>query len=161
MADVKTESLKAVDNITNPLVSTSSNSKMTVEKAPGQQPIAKNKTAVKESSEEAQSEPTSPRKNDSKNSPMSKTPSGPQPSKSQAQQQQQAKSKGNPWHKNPSPTVSASGGKKAPEGGEVTGAAPGSASPPQEEPHTSKSIRIPKDEVCVCVSLKRSHFLYV
>lgn len=152
MADVKTESLKAVDNITNPLVSTSSNSKMTVEKLPGQQPITKNKTAVKESSEESQSQPTSPKKTDPKTSP-----SGPQPPKSQTQQQQQqqAKSKGNPWHKNPSPTVSASGGKKAPEGGEVTSAAPGSSSPPQEESHTSKSIRIPKDEVCMCVKVVR------
>ena len=149
MADVKTESLKAADNITTPLVSTSSNSKMTVEKLPGHQPSPKNKTTTKESSTEAQNEPMSPKKADPRTSPSSKTPSGPQPPKAQGQQQQQQpKSKGNPWHKNPSPAAGSGGGKKATEGGDSTGTGLGS-SPPQEDSSSSKSIRIPKDEVGV------------
>ncbi len=159
MADVKTESLKAVDNITKPLVSTSTsnNSNMTVEKLPGHQPVSKNKTAVKESSSETQNAPTSPKKSDARNSPTTKTPSGPQPPKQQSQQQ--AKSKGNPWHKNPSPTVATTGGKKAPEGGENSSSGAGSSSPPQEDLGSSRSIRIPKDEVCLYLSVSMSVYV--
>lgn len=165
MADVKTEGLKAVDNSTI-TVNVSNNDKMTVEKQAGHPSASKNKTtSVKESSHEApsvtpaqlkvasgNSAPTSPQKSDSKNSP---TPSGVQPPKTPVQQQ--VKSKVNPWHKNSSSVTGTSGGvaKKGsgltPEGGDKGGSSSGS-SPPTEDSNWSRSIKIPKDEVC-CIAL--------
>lgn len=164
MADVKTESLKILDTNTKPTFSTNSSDKMTVDKQPGQPSASKNKTTVKESSHEAPSisptqlkvasgnnAPASPKKPDSKNSPTSRVPpTGVQP---RTQVQQHGKSKVNPWHKNSSPTtgtVPKKGPGLAPEGGDKSGSGLGS-SPPKEDLNSSKSIRIPKEEVWVIV----------
>lgn len=168
MADVKTESLKPVDNASTKSIANISNEKMTVEKQLGQ-PIAsknKNTNTVKENSDEGplvspaqlkvasgNNAPSSPKKSDSKNSPTSKSPSSVQPKTTPVQQQ--GKNKVNPWHKN-SATTGSSGGavaKKAsavaPEGTEKAGSNSGSSSP-KEDP--SKSIKIPGDEVCHMVT---------
>lgn len=161
MADVKTESLKAVDNNTSTIpVKTE---KMTVEKQLGQPPVSKNKNTVKEGTEEAHSgtqaqlkvasgnsAPASPKKSDPKNSPTSKVPSGSVPPKTQQQQQQQlGKLKVNPWHKNSATPASGSVVKKgaglATEGNEKDADNSESSSPKED---TSKSIKIPRDEVC-------------
>lgn len=168
MADVKTESLKPVDNTSTKSIANISNEKMTVEKQLGH-PIAsknKNTSTVKESSDEAplvspaqlkvasgNNAPSSPKKSDSKNSPTSKSPSGVQPRTTQVQQQ--GKNKMNPWHKNSATTGSGGGVAKkasavAPEGTEKAGSNSGSSSP-KEDP--SKSIIIPGDEVCHMVAV--------
>lgn len=173
MADVKTESLKAVENNTS--TKPTKTDKMTVEKQVGQSPILKNKGTAKEGiSDETPSvtppptqpqvapgnPPTSPKKSDPKNSPTSKSSSGIQPPKTPVQQQQQqGKVKVNPWHKN-SPAAPSNGGVSrkgsaslAPEGSDM-GASKSGSSSPQED--SSKSIQIPREGVCcmmywVCV----------
>ena len=161
MADVKTESLKTIDNFTKPTTGTSIE-KMTVEKQSTHPPASKNRTTVKDTSSEALTvSPTqlkvasgnnvsaSPQKSDVKNSSSSKVPSSGQP-----RPQQQVKSKVNPWHKNPSPTTSGSakrGSNVAPEGSDK-----GVRDSPKKEDSSSKNIRIPKDEVCysmLCVMI--------
>lgn len=162
MADVKTEGLKSVDNITstNPTVNARTD-KMTVEKRVCQSPVTKNKSTVKEGSDEAplatpaqlkvapgNNAPPSPKKSDSKNSPTLKSSSGVQPKTpvQQQQQQQAGKVKVNPWHKN-SPAPSSGGTVKkppAPEGADIGTTSSGSSSPKED---SSKNIQIPKDGV--------------
>ena len=165
MASVKTEHLKTIDTDTSNTSTNTSNEKMTVDKQSGHLPTAsKDRTTIKNSSNEAptvppahlkvasgNNVPTSPKKNDVKNSPTSKDPTSIQSKpQSQQQQQQQQKSKVNPWHKNPSPTSSSGGTKKAvnvpPEGGNKVG-----IDSPTKDDSSSKSIRIPRDEVWLCM----------
>lgn len=164
MAAVKTESLK--DNNSKSLSSESSDTTMTVEKQTSHPTTTKNRTASTKESNSGEAPtvsptqlkvasgnnpPTSPKKNDS---PTSKGPTG-HPTRA-ITQQQQAKTRGNPWHRSP-PTTSGSGSgsgsinKKgpaatnvSPEGANKSGATAGSSS---TKDSSSRSIKIPKDEV--------------
>ena len=168
MAGVKTESLKAVDNITSnkPTVN-SRTEKMTVEKQVGQSPLLKNKSTPKEGNNDSTSAtqsqqqtapgntPLSPKKSDSKNSPPLRSSSGNQPPKTPVQQQQQqGKVKVNPWHKNsPAPPTSGGVSKKGSSSltsdGSTAGTTKSGSTSPKEDP--SQSIQIPRDGVCCIV----------
>lgn len=151
MADVKTESLKAVDNniSTKPTINVRTD-KMTVEKQVVQPAVLKNKSTVKSddtpSVTQAQlkaapgNAPPSPKKSDSPilTGLLPKTPV-----------QQQGKVKVNPWHKTAAPGSGGVGKKgSAPEGSDAGTSSSGSTSPKED---TSKSIQIPIDEVCCMV----------
>lgn len=168
MADVRTEGLNTADTSTSNLTP---NQKMTVEKLTGQTgpPASKNRTTqAKGSSNSSNSEastvsptqlkvapgnnpPVSPKKNDPKTSPTSKASGGagvqPQP---RLQAQQVSKNKGNPWHKNPMPPSSGAGSKKGTTSSPEAKAINETASSTQTRDGVpSKSISIPKDQVCV------------
>lgn len=167
MADVRTEGLNTTDTSTsNPNPTHSKN--MTVEKQTGQsnRPASKNRTTQVEGSSGGatavsptllkvalgDNPPVSPKKNDPKTSPTSKAPGGAgvqlQP---RSQPQQVPKSKGNPWHKTPTPASGGADCKKKPNSSPDTRSGNDSAMPSQiRDSIASKSISIPKDQVC-CV----------
>ena len=162
MADVRTEGLNTTDTSTsNPTHSKN----MTVEKQTGQSNriSSKNRTTQAEGGSGGattasptqlkvalgSNPPISPKKNDSKTSPTARA-SGVAGVQQQPRSlsQQVPKNKGNPWHKTPTPASGGSDNKKQSNSSPEVRAENDSATPQIRDSITTKSISIPKDQVC-------------